>query len=168
MTDKEYDAKWASRAPISSFWFVPFQYNARHPIKPGLSSTTYNLVRRGRGKRRQPLNNAPLPFLARDYSTRLQALGNDCPFLLGAPTPTPLWASDDLNPRHRTVSNTSAYQPYPKPLCKTAVTGRLPSFASSTISPAPVAPLRSVAYGFFTEDNITADPAKLTICQSVW
>jgi hypothetical protein len=40
---------------------------------------------------------------------------------------------DDLNPRHRTVFNTSAntvicinaYQPYPPPRRKTAVTGRL-------------------------------------------
>jgi hypothetical protein len=44
----------------------------------------------------------------RDYGARRQARGNNRSFLLGAPTPPPLWASDDLNPRHRTVSNTSA------------------------------------------------------------
>src|SRR6516225_6826380 len=42
----------------------------------------------------------------RDYGARRQAFGNDRPFLLGAPTPPPFRAGDDLNPRHRTASNT--------------------------------------------------------------
>src|SRR5262249_31537391 len=68
-----------------------------------------------------------------DYRAWRQALGNNRSFLLAAPTPTPFRAGDDLNPCHRTVSNTSAntvacnaaYQPKPKPVCKTAATGRL-------------------------------------------
>jgi hypothetical protein len=50
--------------------------------------------------------------------------------LLSAPTPPPFWASYDLNPRHRTVPNTSAntitctgaYQPDPPQLGKAAIT----------------------------------------------
>jgi hypothetical protein len=66
----------------------------------------------------------------RDYGARRQALGNNRSFLLSAPTPPPFWASYDLNPRHRTVPNTSAntitctsaYQPNPPQLGKAAVT----------------------------------------------
>ena len=66
----------------------------------------------------------------RDYGARCQALGNNRSFLLSAPTPPPFWASYDLNPRHRTVPNTSAntitctsaYQPNPPQLGKAAVT----------------------------------------------
>src|SRR5437773_2616372 len=69
----------------------------------------------------------------RYYGARRQALGNNRPLLFGAPTPPPFWAGDDLNPRHRTVSNTSAntiictssYQPDPPQLSKAAMTGRL-------------------------------------------
>jgi hypothetical protein len=68
-----------------------------------------------------------------DYGAWRQALGNNRSFLLAAPTPTPLRAGDELNPCHRTVSNTSAnsvactaaYQPQQKPVCKTADTGWL-------------------------------------------
>ena len=66
----------------------------------------------------------------RDYGARRQALGNNRSFLLSAPTPPPFWASYDLNPRHRTVPNTSAntitctgaYQPDPPQLGKAAIT----------------------------------------------
>jgi hypothetical protein len=68
-----------------------------------------------------------------DYGAWRQALGNNRLFLLAAQTSTPFRAGDDLNPCHSTVSNTSAntvactgaYQPQPKPVCKTATTGRL-------------------------------------------
>src|SRR5262249_21997995 len=79
-------------------------------------------------------SNIHAPSNLGDHRPRRQALRNNRPLLLGAPTPPPLWASNDLNPRHRTVSNirastvacTSAYQPEPKLICKTALTGRLP------------------------------------------
>ena len=69
----------------------------------------------------------------RYYCARRQALGNKRPLPFGAPTPPPFWAGDDLNPRHRTVSNTSAntiictsaYQPDPPQLSKAAITGGL-------------------------------------------
>src|SRR5215470_15603345 len=78
-------------------------------------------------------SNIHAPSNLGDHRPRRQALRNNRPLLLGAPTPPPLWASNDLNPRHRTVSNTkastvactSAYQPEPKLICKTALTGRL-------------------------------------------
>ena len=71
----------------------------------------------------------------RDYRARRQALGNNRSFLLSAPTPPPFWASYDLNPRHRTVPNTSAntitctsaYQPNPPQLGKAAITAGLRS-----------------------------------------
>src|SRR6478672_3664089 len=69
----------------------------------------------------------------RDDGARRQALGNNRSFLFSAPTPPPFWASYDLNPRHRTVPNTSAntiictsaYQPDPPQLSKAAITGGL-------------------------------------------
>src|SRR5271165_5243870 len=62
---------------------------------------------------------------------RRQALVNNRSFLLSAPTPPPFGASYDLNPRHRTVPNTSAntitctsaYQPNSPQLGKAAITG---------------------------------------------
>jgi hypothetical protein len=82
--------------------------------------------RSGRGKS-PPAGRSPRPPLP------APALGNNRPLLLGAP-PTPAFgAGDDFNPRHRTVSSTSAntvactgaYQPDTPPLCKAAITGRL-------------------------------------------
>src|SRR5271163_114557 len=69
-----------------------------------------------------------------DHRPRRQALGNNRPLLLGAPTPPPFWPRYNLNPRHRTVSNTSAntiictsaYQPIPPQLRKAAITGGKP------------------------------------------
>jgi hypothetical protein len=69
----------------------------------------------------------------RDYRARRQALRNNRSFLPSAPTPPPFWACYDLNPRHRTVPNTSAntisctsaYQPNPPQLGKAAITAGL-------------------------------------------
>ena len=71
----------------------------------------------------------------RDYRARRQALRNNRSFLPSAPTPPPFWACYDLNPRHRTVPNTSAntisctsaYQPNPPQLGKAAITAGLPT-----------------------------------------
>ena len=69
----------------------------------------------------------------RDYRARRQALRNNRSFLSSAPTPPPFWACYDLNPRHRTVPNTSAntisctsaYQPNPPKLGEAAITAGL-------------------------------------------
>jgi hypothetical protein len=70
----------------------------------------------------------------RDHGTRRQALGNNRPFLLGTLATPPFRAGADLNPRHRTVSNTSAntitctsaYPPDPPPPRKAVLTVRIP------------------------------------------
>src|SRR5205085_11441529 len=100
------------------------QHRGEPVANPDLPPTTLNPARA----------NLRPPGDLRDHRSRRQALGNNRPLLLGAPPTPPFRAGDDLNPRHRTVSSTSAnttsctsaYQPDTPPRCKAAITGRLP------------------------------------------
>jgi len=110
----------ARPAPASRSGACANRYNAETIADPKLPAPAINLAR---------ANLCPTSDF-RDYGARRQALGNNRSFLLSAPTPPPFWASYDLNPRHRTVPNTSgntitctgAYQPDPPQLGKAAIT----------------------------------------------